>query len=128
MNYLLDSHTFIWMDIAPEKVSLRVRHIIQDGGNNIFLSYGSVWEMQIKIALDKLNLNSGLAQTIVRQQEENNVQLLPIELDHIFILERLPLLHRDPFDRLLVAQAMVERIPILSSDSMIAQYEINVIW
>lgn len=94
----------------------------------MFLSLVSVWEMQIKIQLKKLTLNIPLSQVRDRQQQVNGLQILPIELAHIFALEKLPNPHRDPFDRLLIAQAFVTQIPILSIDAIFDHYPIQRLW
>jgi PIN domain nuclease of toxin-antitoxin system len=91
-------------------------------------SIASVWEMQIKLQLGKLNLNSSLPVLIDNQQRVNNLQLLPIELVHIWGLTNLPNYHRDPFDRLLIAQAIVEQIPLVSIDSVFDNYPIQRLW
>lgn len=106
MNLLLDTHVFIWLSLTPEQLSQRVTDLLMDETNLWFLSLVSVWEMQIKQQLGKLSLNLPLPELIASQQQTNGLQLLPIELNHIFTLENLPQFHRDPFDRLLIAQAI----------------------
>jgi len=92
------------------------------------LSLASVWEMQIKRQLGKLSLNLPLPELIASQQQTNGLQLLPIELNHIFMLENLPQFHRDPFDRLLIAQAVTEQIPVLSIDTVFDHYPVQRLW
>jgi PIN domain nuclease of toxin-antitoxin system len=118
MNILLDTHTFIWSTANPERLSQTVTNLLTDINNIWILSIASVWEMQIKLQLGKLNLNSSLPNLIDNQQRVNNLQILPIDLTHIYALNNLPLHHKDPFDRLLIAQAIVEQIPIVSIDEV----------
>jgi PIN domain nuclease of toxin-antitoxin system len=96
-----------------------------DRSNEILLSIVSVWEMQIKIQLGKLNFDLPLSELIESQQQANDLQLLSITTLHIYALENLPNHHRDPFDRLLVAQAMTEKIPLLSIDAVFEQYPVE---
>jgi PIN domain nuclease of toxin-antitoxin system len=128
VKFLLDTHTFIWMDTNKALISPPALGIITDTVNTLFLSYASIWEMQIKIGIGKLQLTTALQATIQTQMQSNRLELLPVQLDHIFTLDRLPSHHRDPFDRLLIAQAIWEGIPILSHDSMLAKYPIVTLW
>jgi PIN domain nuclease of toxin-antitoxin system len=128
MNLLLDTHVFIWLSLTPERLSERVTDLLMDETNLWFLSLVSVWEMQIKRQLGKLSLNLPLPELIASQQQTNGLQLLPIELNHIFTLENLPQFHRDPFDRLLIAQAITEQIPLLSIDTIFDHYPVQRLW
>jgi PIN domain nuclease of toxin-antitoxin system len=128
VKLLLDSHVLIWWASSSERLSQRVYSLINDTNNTLVFSIASVWEMQIKLQLGKLNLNSSLPVLIDNQQRVNNLQLLPIELVHIWGLTNLPNYHRDPFDRLLIAQAIVEQIPLVSIDSVFDNYPIQRLW
>ena len=128
MNYLLDSHTFLWLDDTYENLSPAAQTIIADIENTLFISAASVWEIQIKAQLGKLGLRVALPILIEEQQERNDIQVLSITLNHIFELINLPHHHRDPFDRLLIAQSRIEAIPIISHDTKIAEYDVDVIW
>ncbi|MEA5597756.1 type II toxin-antitoxin system VapC family toxin [Rivularia sp. UHCC 0363] len=128
MKLLLDSHVLIWWSSSSEKLSKKVYDLINDTNNTLLFSIASVWEMQIKFQLGKLNLNSTLPTLIQNQQRVNNLQLLPIELGHIYALNNLPLHHKDPFDRLLIAQTIVEQIPIVSIDEVFDNYPIQRLW
>ncbi|PHV62792.1 type II toxin-antitoxin system VapC family toxin [Cyanobacterium aponinum UTEX 3222] len=128
MKILLDTHAFIWWNLTPEKLSLNGLNLIEDKENIIYLSIASVWEMQIKISINKLHFDNPLSQIITKQRNINNLQILSIELEHIWELKNLPLHHKDPFDRILIAQAMIEKIPILTIDSIFHNYSINTIW
>jgi PIN domain nuclease of toxin-antitoxin system len=125
MRILLDTQIFIWWDSEPEKLPAGILQMCEDDANTLVLSVVSVWEIQIKAQLGKLDLDRQL-QEIVRDQEgSNRVELLPIEARHVFGLQQLPFLHKDPFDRLLIAQAIAEGVPILSVDSLFTHYPIQ---
>lgn len=129
MRILLDSHTFIWWDdYDVSRLSPNALAACQDKGNMLLLSAASIWEMQIKIQLGKLKFSIPLHQKIIGQHKRNKLKILPIRLNHIYTLEKLPHHHKDPFDRLLIAQAVHENIPIVSHDSEIAKYSLKVIW
>jgi PIN domain nuclease of toxin-antitoxin system len=127
MKILLDTHAFVWMDNEPQKLSRRAQELCQDPDNILLLSVTSIWEIQIKNQLGKLKLKMSLSE-LIRQQQENGVEILPIEPAHIFALDSLPDHHKDPFDRLLIAQAIVEESVLLSADPLIAQYPVSVEW
>jgi PIN domain nuclease of toxin-antitoxin system len=126
MKGLLDTHTFIWWDSDPTRLSAKALAFIQDPANTILLSVVSVWEMLIKLQLGKLTLSTPLV-TILAQQQANGIQILSATLDHVMGLESLPLHHKDPFDRLLIAQANVEGCTFLSADAVVAQYPVHVL-
>ena len=128
MKLLLDTHTLIWWTLTPERLSQLVLSLLGDRNNDLILSVVSVWEMQIKLQLGKLKLNMPLPNLIDSQQQTNGLQILPIELVHVLALKTLPNHHRDPFDRLLIAQATVEQLPILSVDSAFDGYPIQRLW
>jgi PIN domain nuclease of toxin-antitoxin system len=127
-GYLLDTHTWLWWNGSPDKLSPRVKAIIEDTNNQIFFSIASAWEIAIKVSIGKLGLPEAAATYIPQRLADNSFTALAIQLPHILIAGDLPLLHRDPFDRILVAQAKHERLVILSIDHLIAQYQIPVIW
>ncbi|MDX2076155.1 MAG: type II toxin-antitoxin system VapC family toxin [bacterium] len=128
MNFLIDTHVFIWLDIDKKRLSKRVIDVIEDVNNTLYLSLVSVWEMQIKIQLGKLQLNNILTETLGFQQQVNRIELLPIELSHILALNQLPYHHNDPFDRLLIAQAQIENLTLITDDSKILLYGITCFW
>jgi PIN domain nuclease of toxin-antitoxin system len=128
MKYLLDTHVFIWLDIAPQNLSQPVQTILQEPHNEIFLSLVSVWEMQIKMRLGKLTLQNSLKST-VQTQQKNGIQLLNLSLRHIYHLDRLAILHKDPFDHLLIAQATSHKLTFITDDQKIQQYSaLNWFW
>lgn len=128
MKVLLDTHTFIWWSTSSSKLSSQALSLFQNEQATLMLSLASVWEMQIKLQLGKLSLPAPLPVILSKQQATNAIQLFPIALSHILELSDLPSLHRDPFDRLLVAQARVENIAILTNDTLISQYPVRTIW
>jgi PIN domain nuclease of toxin-antitoxin system len=128
MRLLFDIHTFIWWDSAPGQLSSKVLELCHDPANTLLLSVVSVWEIQIKAQVGKLTLHGPLAELVTQQQADNDVELLPVLLQHVLGLDALPLHHRDPFDRLLLAQAQIEGAVLLSRDEVFGQYNIPVVW
>lgn len=128
MKLLLDTHTFIWWDSDPDQLSERASALCQDPENTILLSVVSVWEMHIKSNLGKLDFTRPLIEIVENQRAINQIEILPVRLPHVLALEIFPLLHKDPFDRLLIAQASVEQAVLLSREAIIAEYQIKVVW
>ena len=128
MKLLLDTHTFIWWANEPEKLSGKALAACQDESNTLLLSVVSVWEMQIKKQLGKLKISRPIEELIKTQQQANGLQVLSIELAHVLSLSNLPLHHKDPFDRLLIAQASVEGATVVSVDPAFSSYGISVLW
>lgn len=128
MKLLLDTHTFLWWAHEPEKLSQKAFEACKDDSNDLMLSVVSVWEMQIKAQLGKLKFSSSLEVLIKKQQELNAFRILPVELKHIFELNKLPEPHKDPFDRLLIAQANSEKAFIISADGVFSNYPVQLIW
>ncbi len=128
MNLLLDSHTFIWWRDEPHKLSAIAFAEISSPINVVLLSVVTVWELQIKIALNKFTIKGGLENAVKDEQQNNGFQILPVQLSHALHLENLPLHHKDPFDRLLISQAMVENLMLVSGDSKFSDYQVNLLW
>lgn len=128
MRLLLDTHTFIWFVSDSPRISVTVKELIENENNEKLLSTASIWEMAIKHSSGKLSFGQPFKEFIDQQINLNSIDLLNINLDHIDIVATLPLHHRDPFDRLLIAQAMVEQLPILSADSAFDAYPIGRLW
>lgn len=128
MKLLLDTHVFIWWDSEPSKLSARVLALCQDRNHTLLLSVASVWEMQIKAQLGKLHLTIPLATLVTAQQQANGIQILPVVLEHVLALADLPGYHKDPFDRLLIAQANLESATLLSHDAVFEQYAVTRLW
>ena len=128
MKLLLDTHTFMWWHSEPEYIPKNTLTLLQDPDNEVILSVVSLWEMQIKIQLGKLNLRDDLELMLKIQQEQNNISLISVTLPHILELKNLPLHHKDPFDRILIAQSKVENAILISRDSVFKNYECSLIW
>ena len=128
MKYLLDTHTFIWWDSKPDKLSTKALNLCKDSRNQLFLSVANIWEMQIKHQLGKLIFDIPLERLISEQIAKNDIQLLPIKPVHVFTLSELPDIHKDPFDRLLISQARYEVMGVLSRDSVFSHYPVDVSW
>jgi len=128
VKLLLDTHTFIWWDSDPAKLSATALALCSDPANELILSVTSVWEMQIKHQLGKLSLRLPLRDIVTHQQATNGVIVLPILPEHVFALDGLPTPHKDPFDRLLVAQANSEGATLVSADAIFAAYPVYTAW
>jgi len=128
MRLLLDTHSFLWFIGGNPNLSTTARMLIEDASNQPFLSVGSLWEMAIKVSIGKLSLGQPFEILISRQLRLNGIDLLGIEMRHAAVVSELPFYHRDPFDRLLVAQAMVERMPIVSADTAFDAYPVKRLW
>jgi len=128
MKVLLDTHAFLWLISGDDRLSETAQKIFLDPGNILFFSSASLWEICIKVSLGKLSLKSGWLKTIQDEMKVNAIQWLSIEMLHCVELTNLPFHHRDPFDRMLVAQAMVDDLQLLSRDNRLSSYEIKRIW
>lgn len=128
MRLLLDTHTFIWADGEPEKLSPEAKTSGEDPTNEINLSVASVWELQLKIMLGKLALRKPLRSVIEDWIQQNKMLILPVHLEHVLRLDTFSSHHKDPFDRLLIAQAAQEGLTIVTYDRAFALYNIPVIW
>lgn len=127
MRILLDTHTLIWFFAGDSKISSVARILIEDEDNNKLVSIASIWEMAIKESRGHLNLSLPF-QDYIETLSLEDFNVLNINLDHLNAIVAMPFHHKDPFDRLLIAQSMVEGIPILSKDSAFDAYSINRIW
>ncbi len=127
MKTLLDTHIFLWAFQNPHLLSPTALALMNDSSNELFLSIASIWEIQIKMDIGKMKFEQPLPEIIEFQQRVNSIQILPIELRHIYALGDLPLHHRDPFDRLLIAQSNVEKMPILSADGVFDRYSAQIL-
>lgn len=127
MKLLLDTHIFIWWVDQPEKLSATAISALEDEANELLLSVASVWEMQIKIQLGKLKLSLPLKELVKNQQETNDLRVSPVALSHVLALDALPFHHKDPFDRLLIAQGMAEGLTIVTADSQFSAYSVKLL-
>ena len=128
MRILLDTHTFLWGIAEPTRLSPKARKIMEDGDNEILVSAASAWEIAIKTQLGKLRLPVSPELFISEQLLKHSFNSLPVSFSHALHVYVLPLLHRDPFDRLLISQSVLEQLPILTADKTISQYDIKTIW
>jgi PIN domain nuclease of toxin-antitoxin system len=128
MRLLIDAHTFLWWATARARLSPVALAACTDPTSTLILSVASAWELQIKLQLGKLTISSSLEQVIAREQRGNQMELLPVLLPHVLALSSLPPHHKDPFDRILVAQALAENLTIVSVDPILARYPAPVIW
>jgi PIN domain nuclease of toxin-antitoxin system len=128
VNALLDTHTFLWWNLDNPQLSDTARDFIADGSNQIFLSAASAWEIAIKAGKGRLTLPEAPDQYVANRMHMHRFSALPIELSHALEVYKLPELHADPFDRLLVAQSIMEKLPILTADPEIFRYGVDVIW
>lgn len=128
MRYLFDTHTLLWLTTDNIALTKKARTIFLDSENDIYFSSASLWEMAIKISINKLILKESLEDFTRNHIIGNDIQILKIELPHIYRVERLPFHHRDPFDRLIISQAIEDSIPIISSDEIFDKYTVTRIW
>ncbi|MBK1986758.1 type II toxin-antitoxin system VapC family toxin [Sphaerospermopsis aphanizomenoides BCCUSP55] len=126
MKQLLDTHTLLWFTMGDPRISSNLRLQIENNDN--LLSIASVWEIAIKHSIGKLTLALGFDDFVEQQIIGNGIILKEIDQQHISVVSQLPLHHRDPFDRMLIAQAIVENIPIISADSKFDAYPIQRLW
>lgn len=128
MRLLLDTHAFIWYTTDSSRLSTTGRSLIDNGDNDILLSTASVWEMAIKHSIGRLNFSVPFMEFIKQQIAVNRIEILEISFDHIEVVASLPFHHRDPFDRLIIAQSMAEQISVLSVDAIFDAYAIARLW
>lgn len=128
MRILLDTHTLIWFFAGNSQLSATARILIEDEDNHKLVSIASIWEMAIKESKGLLNLSVPFEEYIAQKLSLEDFNLLNINLEHLNAIVTMPFHHKDPFDRLLISQSMVEVIPILSKDSAFDAYAINRIW
>jgi len=128
LKVLVDSHALIWATVEPHLLSPRARQLLSHPEHELLFSLVSLWELSIKISNGKLTPLGASITDVIEVLKRRGAQLLPIRIEHIVRLETLPLHHRDPFDRLLIAQALEEDLAILSSDRLLHQYPAKIVW
>jgi PIN domain nuclease of toxin-antitoxin system len=128
MRALLDTHAFLWYVLDDPQLGAKARSAISDGSNEILISPASYWELAIKVALGKYALALPYVEFWRTNIDVNHFSVLPVEVEHAAALVSMPPHHRDPFDRLLVAQALVEGIPLVSGDAALDAYAVTRIW
>lgn len=128
MRLLLDTHAFIWLTSRTAEMSSSAWALLRDPDNALLVSIASIWEMGIKSNYGKLTLADPFSEFVRRGFTENNVDLLPISIDHVVRLEKLPRHHKDPFDRMIAAQALEEDVPVIGRDRMLDEYGVDRRW
>lgn len=128
MKYLLDSGVWFWSISSEEKISAKGRQILENGRAELYLSAATSWELGIKMRLGKLRLPSPPAQCIPRFMAKQGLLPLPVSHLHAATVYDLPAHHRDPFDRLIIAQAIAEQMTVLTSDRIFGKYPVEVVW
>ena len=125
---LLDTHTFLWWAFDDPRLSPAARAAIAEADNVCFVSAASAWEMAIKVSLGKLDVGGDLAAFLPQQLAASRLRWLPVDLPHALGVAALPWHHRDPFDRLLVAQTQLEGLTLVSADAALRAYDVPMIW
>lgn len=128
MKLLIDTHVFLWLMDEPDKLSRRALDACKNRENQIYLSVVCAWEIEIKRQLGKLTLKLPLTTIIKEQQEKNGLEILVVELQHVLAVGQLLRHHADPFDRLLIAQALVEDANMVTSDPQFTKYSAKLYW
>ncbi len=127
MRLLLDTHAFLWFVAGDKRLTRAARRAIEHDDAEIYLSVATVWEMAIKASLGRLTLSLSVAE-FVADKLRTGLRVLSVDWPHAAAVERLPFHHRDPFDRVLVAQAQVERLAIVTGDRVFRRYDVRVVW
>jgi PIN domain nuclease of toxin-antitoxin system len=127
MDFLLDTNAFLWFSEDNPKLSPTAKKYIEDPNNYCYMSIASLWEISIKISLNKINLKISF-EKFFRLIEDNGFKVLPITFEHTLQVSKLIFHHKDPFDRLIISQAIVEDVPIITSDEIFNSYKIKCIW
>ena len=127
-NLLLDTHALLWFLWDDPNLSASAKSLIEDSGSRKLVSIASCWKIAIKVGSGKLDLGEPSRSFLPREIARNGFELLAISLSHATMVEQLTLYHRDPFDRLLVAQAIIERVSLVSTDTVFDQYGVSRLW
>jgi PIN domain nuclease of toxin-antitoxin system len=126
MNVLLDTHALLWALTDESKLSERVRNLLPNAST--WFSIASLWELLLKAQIGKIPLPKPTGPFVMSKLAFNGVQILSVNADHVLRIETLPMHHRDPFDRMLIAQSLHEKLPIVSSDIVFRRYDVELIW
>jgi PIN domain nuclease of toxin-antitoxin system len=128
MRLLLDTHAFIWWIEDDARLSSAARVVLQDRANGVFVSIASIWEIAIKVGVGRLRMPAELRAFLADQVARTGFSLLPIAFEHVVAVHALPQHHRDPFDRLLIAQCRQEKLSLVSRDGKFAPYDVELVW
>ena len=126
-GYLIDTHCWLWWHIEPERLSGPALRLIEDGSTNIVFSVVSGWEIIIKYSLQKIKLPFSPYKYIPKRLEISYMEVLSVQLEHVLQVHKLPHHHKDPFDRLLIAQAVAENLTIISKDEQFQAYDVAIV-
>ena len=127
MRALLDTHTFLWAISNDPRLSRQAQRLFV-GPSDLYFSVASIWEILIKTQIGRMDLPKPVGAYVVSKLAENRIEVLPVELDHVLRLENLTLHHRDPFDRILIAQSLDEKLPLVTADALFNRYSVQIIW
>lgn len=129
MKLLLDTHVFIWWTCDPDTIPAQTLKALQNSSNEVFFSSAVSWEVQIKLAIGKITFREPWETIVRREVEKNSFRVLPVTLEHTFSLQNLPPIHKDPFDRMLIAQALTEECILVTNDTLISDYpDVAILW
>ena len=128
MKYLLDTHAFLWFVTDDNRLSSSAKSIIQNSNNEIYFSAASAWEISIKAKLGRLKLGGDLESFIIEQLTENSFGPLAITVSHSLYTEKIPQIHKDPFDRIMISQSKVENMVMITRDKEIREYKVSTVW
>ena len=128
MKLLLDTHTMLWFMREPERLPPEVMRVIKTAGKQAFVSTATLWEIAIKVSINKLSLPGEYEDLFPSSAVDSGLSLLPIEPQHLATVRRLEFHHRDPFDRLIIAQAKVENMILVSKDPHFSSYNVKILW
>lgn len=127
MKFLIDTHAFLWFINGDFELSQQARDIIKNPKNTIYLSIASLWEIAIKLRIEKITIDMSFDE-LKKEAEENDIRILPIQYEDVSLLTTLELYHRDPFDRILIAQGIQNNMIIITKDSNFKLYPVKIIW
>lgn len=125
MRFLLDTQVFVWMFLQPKRIDAKVWTRLRDASSELYLSAASAWEIAIKVRVGKIKLPNNPAIYVPRRARESNILSLPISEEHALAVADLPMEHADPFDRIIVAQAQLESLTIVTSDAALSRYDVK---
>ena len=128
MKLLLDTHAFIWFVFNAPELPTPTRELLEDAATELHFSHASIWEMSIKVSIGKLSFTEAVIDLVNRQVKQDDIELLPIKIAHLALIETMPLHHKDPFDRLLITQAQAENLPVVSIDTAFDRYGVSRLW
>jgi PIN domain nuclease of toxin-antitoxin system len=128
MRLLLDTHAFLWFIQGSQNLSETAINLIEDQRNQKLLSIASLWEMSIKVSIGKLDVGMAIAELVSREVYGNGFEVLAIQANHLDELTKLVFHHKDPFDRLIIAQALAERMPVVTRDEAFGRYPVSILW